>query len=337
MPTTRSLGALAAVVTTLSWGGMFIVAESAFDHVDPVWQTAIRYGGASVVFLVLLAVAEGRAAFARGPGVLRVAALGTIGFAGFNLLAFVGLTHTTPQAASLIVSTMPLITAFVLWGRTGAAPRASTWWTSVAALLGVALVLGDGHLGRVVHGGVGWGDLMVLLGATCWVVYTTGAASVPDWSPLRYTALSATAGSVVIVALAVALSAAGVLHAPSPGDVAAVGWQLGYVMLVAGVVAVLCWNHAMRALGAQDGVLFINLVPVTTFTVQALRGDLPHAGELLGVAVTLGALVANNVLARRAQPVRPAIVVATVSSPRRTSAKDVDNGDSPILSPSGSR
>ena len=47
MPTSRSLGALAAVVTTLSWGGMFVVAESAFDHVDPVWQTAIRYGGAS--------------------------------------------------------------------------------------------------------------------------------------------------------------------------------------------------------------------------------------------------------------------------------------------------
>jgi drug/metabolite transporter (DMT)-like permease len=337
MPSTRTLGALAATVTTLAWGGQFVVAASAFDRVDPVWQTTLRYAGASVVFLVLLAALEGRTAFARDASLPRVAVLGTIGFAGFNLLAFVGLTRTTPQAASLIVSTMPLITAFVLWARTGTPPRAATWWTSAVALLGVALVLGDGHPARVLHDGVGSGDLLVLLGATCWVVYTTGAATVPGWSPLRYTALSATAGSLVIVAIALGLTATGVLHAPSPGDVLAVGWQLGYITLVAAVVAVLCWNHAMRVLGAQDGVLFINLVPVTTFALQAVLGDRPHPGELLGVAVTLAALVGNNVLARRAQPVASANASRTASSPRSTSANEVDSGDSPILSPSGSR
>ena len=337
MPSPRSLGALAAVVTTLAWGGMFVVADSAFDHVDPVWQTAIRYGGASVVFVLLLAATEGRGAFRGGRDLRAVAVLGTIGFAGFNLLAFVGLTRTTPQAASLIVSTMPLITAFVLWARTGVPPRTSTWWTGAAALLGVGLVLGDGHLTRVLQGGGGLGDLLVLLGATCWVVYTTGAGRVPDWSPLRYTALSASAGSVVIAAIALTLTATGVLHAPTPSDVAAVGWQLGYITVVAAVVAVLCWNHAMRALGPQDGVLFINLVPVTAFVVQALRGDPPHPGELLGVGITLGALVVNNLLGRRAQPARSASVARTSSSPRSTSANEVDSGDSPILSPSGSR
>ncbi|MFC4786827.1 DMT family transporter [Nocardioides sp. MAHUQ-72] len=337
MPNPRSLGAVAAVVTTLTWGGQFVVAASAFDQVDPVWQTAIRYGSAGLVLLVLLAAVEGRTAFARDAQLPRVAVLGTIGFAGFNLLAFVGLTMTTPQAASLIVSTMPLITAFVLWARTGVVPRPATWWTSAVALLGVALVLGDGHVGRVLHGGVGWGELLVLLGATSWVVYTTGAATVPGWSPLRYTALSASAGSVVIIAIAVALSAVGVLHAPAPVDVAAVGWQLAYITLAAGVVAVLCWNHAMRALGAQDGVLFINLVPVTTFALQALRGDSPHPGELLGVAVTLAALVASNLLARRAQPTSATSTSRTASSPRRTSSKEVESGESPILSPSGSR
>jgi drug/metabolite transporter (DMT)-like permease len=337
MPNARTLGTLAATVTTLAWGGQFVVAASAFDRVDPVWQTAIRYAGASVAFLLLLAAFEGRTPFARDAALPRVAVLGTIGFAGFNLLAFVGLTRTTPQAASLIVSTMPLITAFVLWARTGTPPRAVTWWTSAAALLGVALVLGDGHVTRVLHDGVGTGDLLVLLGATCWVVYTTGAATVPGWSPLRYTALSATSGSLVILVVAGTLTATGVLHAPSPGDVAAVGWQLSYVTVLAAVVAVLCWNHAMRVLGAQDGVLFINLVPVTTFAVQALLGDRPHPGELLGVAVTLAALVANNALARRAQPAVSASAARTASSPRPTSAKDVDSGESPILSPSGSR
>jgi drug/metabolite transporter (DMT)-like permease len=340
MSASRPLGVLAATATTLSWGGMFIVAESAFGHVDAVWQSAIRYGVASVVFLLLLALLEGRAAFAPSRRMLSAAGLGAIGFAGFNLLAFVCLRWTTPEAASLIVSTMPLLTAFVLWARTGARPRPVTWATGAVALLGVATVLGDGNPAAVLHGGLNRGDLLVLLGATSWVVYTTGAAGFPGWSPLRYTAISATGGAVVIVAIALSLSWAGVLEVPGGSDLAAAWWQLTYVVVLAAVVAVLCWNHAMRVLGPQDGVLFINLVPITTFTVQALRGETPRAGELLGVAITLAALVANNLLARRgrrAQRAGSARISATASSPRRTSANEVDSGERPILSPSGSR
>lgn len=296
----RPAGMVAAVVTTTAWGGQFVVGKSAFAYLDPVWLTALRYGAASLVFLAMLAVVEGRRGFRREPGLGRVAVLGVVGFAGFNLLAYIGLTRTTPQAASLIVSTMPLITAFVLWARTGTRPSPVTWWSSGLALLGVGLVLTDGHLGRLLHGGLGWGDLLVLAGATSWVVYTTGAAGLPHWSPLRYTALSAGFGSVAIVLVAVACTFAGWLRRPTLGDVGAAWWQLAYVAVVAAVVAVLCWNAATRALGAQDAVLFINLVPITAFSVEAVRGQVPHAGELLGAVLTIGALVGANVLSRRA-------------------------------------
>ena len=304
-PLTRRLGVLAATVTTLAWGGQFAVSKSAFAHLDPVWLTALRYGAATVVFLVLLVAVEGRAALRPDPDFPRVAGLGVVGFAGFNLLAFVGLTMTTPQAASLIVSTMPLITAFVLWARTGSRPSRTTWGSSGVALAGVCLVLTDGHLGLLLHGGLGWGDLLVLAGAASWVVYTTGAATVPHWSPLRYTALSSAAGSVAILVVALGGTAAGWLTLPTPADVAATWWQLGYVALVAAVVAVLCWNGATRVLGAQDAVLFINLVPVTAFTIEAFHGHVPHGAELAGAALTLAALVANNVLTRRATARNP--------------------------------
>lgn len=294
----RTLGVVAALVTTTAWGGQFAVSSSAFAHVDPVWLTAVRYGAASVLFLALLALREGRTAFRWDPAMPKVAVLGAVGFGGFNLLAFLGLTRSTPEAASLIVSTMPLLTAFVLWVRTGTRPRSTVWWSSGVALLGLALVLTDGHPARLLGGGVGWGELMVLAGAATWVVYTTGAATVPHWSSLRYTALSAAAGSIVILVIAVAGTAAGWLHAPGLDDLTAVAWQLAYVVLLAAVVAVLCWNSAMRLLGAQDGVLFINVVPVTAFAVQAAMGHAPHAAQLVGVAVTLLALVGHNVAAR---------------------------------------
>ena len=294
----RALGVVAALVTTTAWGGQFAVSSSAFAHVDPVWLTAVRYGAASVLFLALLALREGRGAFRWDPAMPRVAVLGAVGFGGFNLLAFLGLTRSTPEAASLIVSTMPLLTAFVLWVRTRTRPRSTVWWSSGVALFGLALVLTDGDPARLLSGGVGWGELMVLAGAATWVVYTTGAATVPDWSALRYTALSAAAGSVVILVIALGSTAAGWLRAPGLDDLAAVGWQLAYVVLLAAVLAVLCWNSAMRLLGAQDGVLFINVVPVTAFVVQAAMGHTPHAAQLVGVTVTLLALVGHNVATR---------------------------------------
>jgi drug/metabolite transporter (DMT)-like permease len=298
----RPLGVVAAVVTTTAWGGQFVVGKSAFAYLDPVWLTALRYAAAGIVFVALLALVEGRAAFRWDAAVPRVAVLGTVGFAGFNLLVYVGLTRTSPQAASLIVSTMPLITAFVIWARTRLRPRAVTWWSSGVALLGVGLVLSDGRLGRLLDGGLGWGDVLVLLGSASWVVYTTGASTVPDWSPLRYTAISAAAGSLAILLVAFVGTAGGWLRLPTVHDVSAAGWQLAYVALVAAVVAVLCWNAAMRALGPQDGVLFINLVPVTTFGLEAVLGNVPHPAQLLGVAVTMAALVGNNLVARRGTP-----------------------------------
>ena len=53
-------------------------------------------------------------------------ALGTIGFAGFNLLGYLGLEHTEPQNAAIIVSTMPLATAVVRWARYGERPARVT-------------------------------------------------------------------------------------------------------------------------------------------------------------------------------------------------------------------
>ena len=314
MNLSRRLGVLAATVTTLSWGGQFAVSKSAFGHLDPVWLTAIRYGAATLAFLVLLVAVEGRRALRPDHDWPRVAGLGVVGFAGFNLLAFVGLTMTTPQAASLIVSTMPLITAFVLWARSGARPAAATWWSSGVALLGVALVLTNGNPALLLGGGLGWGHLLVLAGAASWVVYTTGASGLPGWSALRYTAVSSLAGSVAILAIALGATAAGVLRMPTSGDVVAVAPQLAYVTLLAAVVAVLCWNAATRTLGAQDAVLFINLVPVTAFTIEAFRGHAPHPAELLGAGVTVTALVANNLLARRrrragARPAAPVLAV----------------------------
>ena len=230
---------------------------------------------------------------------LRLLWLGTLGFAGFNLLAYSGLAHARPESAALIVALAPLLTALVLWHRTGERPSATTFALLGVALAGVALVVSRGHPSAIIDGAIGWGDLLVLGGVLSFVFYGLGAAQFPDFSALRYTTLTATLGWIsMALATAVAL-AAGWVPMPTSGDVWAITPQIAYLALPGAVVAVLAWNEAIRLIGAQNTFLFGNLIPVTTFAIEIVRGYRPDAAEIAGAALTIGALVANNLLTRR--------------------------------------
>jgi drug/metabolite transporter (DMT)-like permease len=288
-------GALLALVAVLSWGGMFRIGAEAMHHMDAAHLTLIRYGLATLIFLALLLAVEGRGALRLQGRGAQAWLLGTLGFAGFNLLTFAALRHTEPQRAALVVATMPLITILVLWLRSRVRPGAGVLTAVVAAFAGVGIVISDGDPAALANGQIGIGELMTLGGATAWVAYSMGAASFPGWSPLRYTALTAALGTLSIAVLTIAGDLAGVLAPPSAGDVAAVAPELGYVVLFGAVAAVLAWNSAMRRLGAGRTVLFMNLVPVTAFAIEIGRGLRPGVAELAGAGLTVAALVAANV------------------------------------------
>src|SRR4051795_5393813 len=192
---------LPSLIAVLCWGAMFPIADAAMDHVDAANVTAIRYTIASVAFLALLAAFEGRGALRYDGRFGRALLYGSLGFAGFNLLSYVGLRHTTPQHASLIAALLPVLTVIARWRMGGERPSARLLAFVGLAFAGVALVVVGDDPAAAARGGVG--DLLVLAGALCWVRYTLSAAShFGDWSPLRFTALSAAAGTLSILAIA---------------------------------------------------------------------------------------------------------------------------------------
>lgn len=293
------MGAAFATFTAVTWGGQFVVGKSALDRVNAFPLSTVRYAVAAGLWLVVLAVVEGRGALRLDGRGLRLFWLGSLGFAGFNLLAYTGLAHSRPQSASLIVALAPLLTALVLWRRTGQRPSTATFVFLAIALAGVALVISGGHPTTIVQGSLGWGDGLVLAGVFSFVLYGLGAAQFHDLSPLRYTTLTAALGWITIaVATAVAL-AAGLVPMPSGSALASTTPQIAYLALPGAFIAVLTWNASIGIIGPQNAVLFGNLIPVTTFAIEIVRGYRPGAVELGGAALTIAALVANNLVGRR--------------------------------------
>jgi drug/metabolite transporter (DMT)-like permease len=286
---------LLSLTAAVSWGAMFPIAGHALPHVDAFNLTAIRYGVASLIFIALLVRLEGRGAL-RYEGRFREALwLGSLGFAGFNLLAYVALEHTEPQNAALIIATAPLVTQIVKWLRDGERPSGATLTLTGVALFGVALVITRGD----VHTQVQAGDVLVLGAVVGWVLYTLGAQRFGGWSPLRYTALTAPAGTLTILAATAIADAVGWKQLPSAADVGAAWLPIAFIIVFGAVVAVIAWNAGVKRLGPANGALFMNLVPITTFAIQIGGGYDPRGAEIGGALLTVSALVAANLLARR--------------------------------------
>ena len=63
----------------------------------------------------------------------------------------------------------------------------------------------------------------------------------------------------------------------------------------------LTWNAAVGMIGPQNVSLIGNLIPVTTFTIEIVRGYRPGAVELFGAGLAIGALATNNLVLRRSR------------------------------------
>ena len=299
----RPLPVLAALSAALAWGATFPILPPILRRVDPFQASAERYVATALILLAVLAAREGRGALDLAGRGRTVALLGVAGFAGFTVFLLLGVRAAGPEHAALAVATTPTLAMLLHAARTRTVPPPARIPFVAAAFCGVALVVTGGH---GIRPGSALGDLSLLTGVLCWATYTLGAGDLGGWSPLRFTALTASAGALGLVAVAALATLTGFSRVPAPADYLATAPGMAYFVVIGTVYAMFAWNTGVQGLGPQRTALFMNLVPVTTFAIVALGGSRPAPLELAGGALTVAALACDNLLtslrARRASP-----------------------------------
>ena len=286
-------------ISILSWGALFSVAKRTLPVLDPFFLGSARYAIGVLLFIAILCIVEGRQALRYGGRSLPAAVFGLIGFCGFNLLVWWGLSYTRPEHASIIMALQTPMTALAVWLTRGLRPAPFTVGCIAAAIGGVLLVVTRGNLTDVFAGGSLLGDLLVLVGAVSWVTYTMAGHHFSGWSPLRMTVLTCIPGTVGLVAINAFTIYAGYSTLPTLDQVLSVKWQLAYFVVFTVVLGVLGFNNGVKYLGALNAMLMLNLIPIIVFTIEAWLGRSFAAIEIGGAAVVIGALVANNLYLRR--------------------------------------
>lgn len=179
-------------------------------------------------------------------------------------------------------------------------PQNYTFLCMFVALIGVMLVISKGNIhllfGAASHLST---NILMLCGVTCWVIYTNGGASFQSWSPLRYTTLTCLFGSISLIVIVTFLTYTNVVTVPSLSTIMNVRFELLYMSIIAGVIAVFCWNAGNRYISSINGILFMNLVPVLALIGSIFRGYTVDKIEIVGASLTIIALLCNNLWQRK--------------------------------------
>lgn len=291
------------VIATVSWGGMFPVMNDALLHVDPFTFTLLRYGLAGVAFLAVLLYREGIDSLnLRGDRVWLAWLFGTAGFAGFGFLVFLGQQMAGAEGAltaSIIMATQPMLGLLVNWVLRKVVPPTYSIFFIALSFCGVALVVTRGDVGALLSApGNFSADILILLGALCWVLYTIGGSFFPSWSPYKYTTVTTGLGLVSVLVINVVLWLSGTIALPSAQQLNTVAPHLAYMAFFAGFVGVLCWNLGNKILTPLNAVLFMDVIPLTAFLISAAQGIVPTHVQIIGASLTGIALVCNNLYVR---------------------------------------
>lgn len=304
MTSSNTKGVLLCLVATISWGGMFPVMTGALTHVDPYTFTCARYTIAGLALMGVLLAVEGRAALRITPRETFAAwLLGTVAFTGFGFLVFLGQQMAGPRGAlmaSIMMATQPMLGLLVNWAVRKVRPPLFSFAFILLSFFGAILVASEGNLSALFRQpGNYLANGLIVAGALCWVVYTVGASFFPNWSPVRYTALTTGLGLGSVYVATMALGVLGAFTVPTAGAYLDVMPHLLYMAFAAGFVGVLCWNVGNRILTPLNGVLFMDVVPLTAFAISAAEGVVPTPMQVAGAGLSCAALVANNLYLRR--------------------------------------
>ena len=290
---------IAAFCVALTWSGSWITGKLAVTGAPPLEVSTVRFVIAAIVLVGIAIVA--RTDFGRG-SLRPVALAGMFGYFGYNAFVFVGLAMAPASDGALIVPTLiPVLTAIVA-SFVGERLTATKLAGLAVASVGAAIVIAAGQSGDAISSRRLIGDVLMLLGAGCWAIYTVlGTIALRSRSPLAVVTIAAPIGAALLFPLG--------FFEKGYSDVA--GWSTGvwlnvlYLALVGTVASFTLFYWVVRRVGPGVAAMTSYIVPVLTIVMAVLfLGDRPHPLQLVGGLVILaGVRLATLRLPRESQSI----------------------------------
>lgn len=286
------------LLSTFLQGSSFVATKAVLHDVQPMWLATIRFFLAALslvpVLIPRLVKARGGAVKAPMPW-LQLAIIGLLQTTGVMAFLNIGLTSTSAPMAAILMASNPLLVALLAGMILKEPVRRQAWAGLAISFVGVIVCIGTG---TIIHGAVGRGELLVMLGSACWALATIVSKRfdlhVNAWVLAFWQMLF---GSVALAVVAL------VRGDPFTLPQSTATWlYFLWLAIPASTGAMGLWFAALRIGGAVHTSGFLFLCPLFAALIAfAIHGELVSWNEVAG-----GVLIAIGIflVTRRPPPPR---------------------------------
>ena len=267
------------LVTSLLWGGNFVVAKTLVAHASPMTLTLVRWLIAVIVLLPLVWWKEKRLVPAKA-ALVPLLLMGITGVALFNIFQFLALERTTSTNAGLISTMNTMSIALFSFAFLKEKINGLQLLAMVLSLIGVFLVLSKGDWQLLWHFQLNTGDLWMVAAVCIWGLYSVCSKwAMQTTSPLMATLYAGLFGVLILVPFTITdftfseIDSSFIL-------------SLLYTGVISTVVCMVFWNIGVQQLGATTSGIFLNFNPIFTALLAFL-----FIGEQLSWLQGIGGII----------------------------------------------
>ena len=245
------------LVTSLLWGGNFVVAKTLVAHASPMTLTMVRWFIAVIVLVPLVWWKEKKLVPAKA-ALVPLFLMGITGVALFNIFQFLALERTTSTNAGLISTMNTMSIALFSFAFLKEKINGLQLLAMTLSFIGVVLVLSKGDLQLLLNFQLNTGDLWMVAAVCVWGLYSVCS----KWAMKTTSPLMATlyAGVFGVLTLAPFTSTEFTFSNINPSFIL----SLLYTGIISTVVCMVLWNMGVQQLGATTSGIFLNFNPIFT-------------------------------------------------------------------------
>ncbi len=274
--------------TALFWSGNAVMARALRDVIPPLamcfWRWLVAF--AIVIVLAAPALRRERKRLLEHWGALLT--LGVFGVTAYNALLYSALQTTTATNGLLINAVTPVFIVAAEGLVFGSHLGLRKWGGLVAALAGIVTIVTRGEPGALADFAFDRGDLLLLIAAAAWTVYTLVVRRLPkDVDPMAVLASTVGIGLVFLAPLFWWEHVAGLRT--HWGTAAWLG--VAYIGVFPSVLAYLFYNRAVATVGGHRAGMFLYLIPVFGIALAiAFLGERLAWYHGVGIALIFGGI-----------------------------------------------
>ena len=285
-PKPSPLGYFYALFTVVVWGATFIASKQLLTAYTPARIMLMRF----ILAYIALWIIRPRPLKLPGKTELRFVALGISGCSLYFLTENTALLYTTAANVSIIVSVAPIFTAILAHFLLDEKFHRNTLLGFLVAFCGVVLVVCNGAF--VLHLSPA-GDILALLAACCWAVYsvllrkTTG-----DLDPILVTRRTMLWGLLT----AIPMSIPGGTFTLAPLSSPLLAFSLLFLGLIGSALCYVLWAKAFQYMGVVSTNNCIYLIPFVTIVAAhfTLKEPITWTALLGAGLITAGVVLAQK-------------------------------------------